>query len=190
MGDACRAIGLIGVSQLAVAGTTDPQGHLNYLEDRSELEWPQQGFAMTLDALGQPLNGVALSSFSGVPYPQAIAGDLRDPSVLFIASMTANQVTASNAVEEPYPNWTREFQHGSTFELTVEKFYPKEDGITPAWTQYFPVDTNEDGGYDEFTSVHVGGMINKPGVGLIVAGSTAASGEAYGTNTGNNIQGL
>jgi len=189
-GDACRAIGLIGTDQLALAGTTDPQGRLNYAADRTESDLPLQGFAMTLDAFGETLKGVTLSSSTRVPYPQAVVGDPEDPNALFVASMTANQDVGEDPLDELFPNWTREFQHGTTFELTVEKFFPQDDSITPARTQYFPVDPNADGGYDQTTTVHVAGMIKKPGVGLIIAGSTAATGEAYGTNIDNNVQGF
>jgi len=190
IGDTCRAIGLIGTDLIAVAGTTDPSGRLNYMADRSLSQWPEQGFAMTIDAMGEPVKGQVLSSFSHTPYPVAVVGDPEDANAMYIASMTANQDYNDRPPEEDFPNWTRLAQYGSTFELTVEKFYPLDELIVPAWIKYFDVEPLEDGTYDQSTTVHVGGMINKPGVGLIVAGSTAAKGEAYGTVTDGNVQGF
>jgi len=141
----------------------------------------------TADSL-QPIKGATLSSYARIPYPQAVVGDPNNPNIMYVASMVANQDTYNIPQEGDFPNWSRLFQYGTTFALTVEAFYPTDDVVVDAWTKYFPSDIDDTN--DILSSVHVGGMINKPGVGLIIAGSTAAGGEGYGTATGSDEDGF
>ena len=188
-GDSCRAVAVLGQQEVAVVGTADPEGYFGFANATETARGlPQIGFGMTLSADSlDPIKGATLSSFARVPYPQAVVGDPNDPNIMYVASMASNQDTY-NIPQEEFPNWSRLFQHGTTFALTVEAFYPSDDVVVDAWTKYFPVDT--DNTDDVLASVHVGGMINKPGVGLIIAGSTAAQGEGYGPGTGEDEDGF
>ena len=188
-GDSCRAVAVLGQQEVVVVGTADPDGYFGFANaTETSRGLPQLGFGMTIaaDSL-QPIKGATLSTFARVPYPQAVVGDPNDPNIMFVASMTSNQDT-DNVPQEEFPNWARLFQHGTTFALTVEAFYPSDDVVVDAWTKYFPVDTEDND--DVLSSVHVGGMINKPGVGLIIAGSTAAQGVAYGPGSGTDEDGF
>jgi hypothetical protein len=161
-GDSCRAVAVLGQQDVAVVGTADPDGYFGFANSTEKARGlPQLGFGMTVTADSlQPIKGATLSSFARVPYPQAVVGDPNDPNIMYVASMVSNQDTY-NSPQEEFPNWSRLFQHGSTFALTVEAFYPSEDVVVDAWTKYFPVDDMDDT-EDILSSVHVGGMINKP----------------------------
>jgi len=188
LGSSCRSIALIGTDQLTVVGNTDPHGNMNYASQDHQFDFPLPGFAMTVTTDLRPIKGVALSSFSGIPYPQAIVGDLQDSTAFFVASMTTNQYTDNTSQGGTFPDWTHLLQYGSAF--TVQNFFSQDDIFASAWTQYFDVEPKVDGVYDETTTVQVGGMINKAGVGLIVAGSTAGVGEAYGRGSGDDVDGF
>ena len=188
-GDTCRAVAVLGQQEVAVVGTADPDGYFGFANSTEKARgFPQLGFGMTVTADSlQPIKGATLSSVARVPYPQAVVGDPNNPNIMYVASMVANQDTY-NIPQEEFPNWSRLFQYGTTFAMTVEAFYPTDDVVIDAWTKYFPVDIDDTN--DMLSTVHVGGMINKPGVGLIIAGSTAAGGEGYGTATGSDEDGF
>ena len=189
-GDSCRSVAVLGGQTVALVGTADPEGYFGFIDSWDAVAdqgLPQRGFGMTLHAdTLQPIQGTVLSSFARVPYPQAVAGDLHDSEMMYVASMTSNEDTPPTLVqEEEFPNWGHLFQHGTTFALTVEAFSLTEDnGVEKRWTKYFPVDAEDNTDNTMLSSVHVGGIINKPGVGLIIAGATAGKGEAYGSVTG------
>jgi hypothetical protein len=188
-GDSCRGVAVLGGQEVALVGTADPAGYFGFAESSEAAQGlPQIGFGMTVTADSLvPIKGATLSSFARVPYPQAVVGDPNDPNIMYVASMVSNQDTY-NTPQEEFPDWTRTFQHGETFALTVEAFYPSDDEVVDAWTKYFPVDMENT--EELMSSVQVGGMINKPGVGLIVVGSTAAEGEVYGEVTGRADDGF
>ena len=188
-GDACRGVAILGGQEVALVGTADPEGYFSFADSSEASQgMPQLGFGMTVNPESlEPIMGAILSTFSRVPHPQAVVGDPNDPTVMYVASMASNQDTY-NAPQEEYPDWTRIFQHGTTFALMVEAFYPNDNEVVDAWTKFFPVDMEDT--ENLLSSVLVGGMINKPGTGLIVVGSTAAEGEAYGPVTGTDEDGF
>ena len=189
-GDSCRSVAVLRGQAVALVGTADPEGYFGFVDGAEIVNgMPQLGFAMTIHAdTLEPIRGTALSSFSRVPYPQAAVGDLYDSNMIYVASMTSNQDTLTLEQEEVFPNWAHLFQHGTTFSLTVEAFSLSEAGVGRRWTKFFPVDAEDTEGM--LSSVHVGGMINKPGVGLVIAGATAGRGEVYGSVTGTEEDGF
>ena len=193
-GDSCRSVAVLGGQEIALVGTADPQGYFRDVVDSSETvagDMPQLGFGMTLHADSlQPIKGTVLSSFARVPYPQAVVGDLSDPEIMYVASMTSDQDTPSARTGEEFPNWSRLFQHGTTFGLTVQALALNEDNVHKLWIKFFPVDDSTEDTSRSMSSVHVGGMIHKPGVGLVIAGSTAGKGEAFGPVTGEDTDGF
>ena len=189
-GDSCRSIAVLGGQNIALVGTADPEGYFRFVQSSETAKGlPQLGFGMavTADSL-RPIKGTVLSSFSRVPYPQAVVGDLNDPEIMYVVSMTANQDTPTLNTEDEFPNLSRLYQHGTTFALTVQAFTLNEDHVHKLWIKYFPVDMEDSS--DTLSSVHVGGMINKPGVGLVITGSTAGKGEAFGNAAGTDTDGF
>ena len=213
--DSCRSLVVISPAQIAVIGTADEGSPMFESNVMSSLTTPQGGFAMTVETNTlSKIAGLTLPTETRVPYPQAVVTDPNDSDKIFVASMTAT-VDAEQTSTQEYPNWTHLFQHGTSFELTVQSLEYHEgasgetfDGILDLggsstgavspllqsnWTQYFPVpeETVTDGSVaPPRPSVYVGGMIWKSKVGLIVAGSTSAHGEAYGPADGDDEDGF
>lgn len=199
--DTCRGIAVLSAEQIVVVGNADPGG----LYAGGTLA-AQVGFGMTLsrDDLTQ-IQGSSLFDGDQVPYPQAIVVDPSDPDSIFVASMTS-QTSTENTVDEAYPNWTHKFKHGTSFLMTVERlqyttqgtgntFHGILDGVDPTsaiptlqrkWIKTYETDADSAPG----SSVYVGGMVWKDGVGLIVAGSTSAMGIAYGPAEGDDEDGF
>lgn len=197
----CRGIAVLSDQQLVVVGTSEPGGLF-----AEETSLAQVGFGMTVgrDDL-ELIAGSSLFTDTLVPYPQAIVVDPSDSDSLYVASMTANDNTVATPTDE-FPNWTHLFEHGTNFEMTIEKLQYTRAGagsaidgllggdsaattqpkITTAWSHQFPVEKSADG---STKSVYVGGMIYKQDVGLIVAGSTAALGIGYGPAEGDDQDG-
>ena len=215
--DSCRTLVVLSPQQLAVVGTADEGSPMFESNVMVPFTLPQSGFAMTLSTNTlDKVAGLTLTTETRVPYPQAVVTDPNDSDKIFVASMAATAVAEETSTQE-YPNWTHLFQHGTSFELSVQALEYHEgatgdtfDGILDLgnggsstgavspllqsnWTQRFPVpnETVADGTTaPPRPSVYVGGMIWKSKVGLIVVGSTSAHGEAYGPADGDDEDGF
>jgi len=207
--DACRSLVILSDAQVAVVGTADA-GSLMLPGNTGQSDLPQVGFTMTLETKGlTKIAGLTLTTEERVPYPQRVVTDPDDPDKLFVASMSAT-ADRYQQLRVDYPNWTHRFQHGKSFEMTVQALRYDEGytgdtfdglldfgddagnggGVSPSleelWTKHFPVNATN----GEFFSVYVAGMIWKANVGLIVAGSTKAQGFGYGDSEGDDEDGF